>query len=49
MNLFRLLDEVERGQTFIVTRYGKPIARLSPYEEQKQLDVPTGRDEERER
>jgi prevent-host-death family protein len=32
MNLLRLLDEVKRGETFIITRYGKPIARLSPAE-----------------
>jgi prevent-host-death family protein len=25
-----LLDEVERGETLIITRHGKPIARLVP-------------------
>jgi len=26
----RLLDEVERGNTIIVTRRGKPVARITP-------------------
>ncbi|MEI2735950.1 MAG: type II toxin-antitoxin system prevent-host-death family antitoxin [Rhodoblastus sp.] len=25
-----LLDEVERGETIVVTRHGKPIARIEP-------------------
>jgi prevent-host-death family protein len=25
-----LLDEVERGETLIITRHGKPIARIAP-------------------
>ena len=25
-----LLDEVERGETVVITRHGKPIARLVP-------------------
>lgn len=25
-----LLDEVERGETVVITRHGKPIARLTP-------------------
>ena len=25
-----LLDEVERGETIVVTRHGKPIARIQP-------------------
>jgi prevent-host-death family protein len=25
-----LLDEVERGETIVITRHGKPIARLAP-------------------
>ncbi len=31
--LAELLDEVERGETVIITRHGKPIARLVPEEE----------------
>jgi prevent-host-death family protein len=30
--LAELLDEVERGETVIITRHGKPIARLVPDE-----------------
>lgn len=29
-HLPRLLDEVERGETLIITRHGRPIARLVP-------------------
>lgn len=29
-HLPRLLDEVERGETIVITRHGKPIARLVP-------------------
>ena len=25
-----LLDEVERGETIVITRHGKPIARIVP-------------------
>ncbi len=28
-HLPRLLDEVERGETIVITRHGRPIARLS--------------------
>ena len=28
--LSSLLDEVERGETLIITRHGKPIARIVP-------------------
>jgi prevent-host-death family protein len=31
-HLSEILDAVERGQTVIVTRHGKPIARISPDE-----------------
>lgn len=30
-----LLDQVERGETIIITRHGKPIARLAPSESDK--------------
>jgi prevent-host-death family protein len=26
----RLLDAVERGETIVITRHGRPIARLTP-------------------
>jgi prevent-host-death family protein len=29
-HLSRLLDQVERGETIVITRRGKPVARLSP-------------------
>jgi prevent-host-death family protein len=29
-HLPQLLDEVERGQTLIITRHGRPIARIVP-------------------
>ncbi len=28
--LSELLDEVEKGQTLVITRHGKPVAQLSP-------------------
>ena len=29
-HLLQFLNEVEKGETFVITRHGKPIARLSP-------------------
>ncbi len=29
-HLPRLLDEVEQGQTFVITKHGRPVARLMP-------------------
>lgn len=29
-HFLRILDDVERGETVIITRRGKPVARLSP-------------------
>jgi prevent-host-death family protein len=34
-----LLDEVERGETVVITRHGKPVARLVPDEEARQARV----------
>ena len=31
-----LLDDVERGETLIITRHGKPIARLVPEPDRRQ-------------
>jgi prevent-host-death family protein len=28
--LAKLLDDVERGETIVITRHGKPIAQVSP-------------------
>ena len=30
--LSRLLDEVARGETIVITRRGRPVARLAPIE-----------------
>lgn len=29
-NLSRLLDDVESGATYVITKHGRPIARLAP-------------------
>jgi prevent-host-death family protein len=34
-----LLDEVERGETLVITRHGKPIARLVPEATIRQAEV----------
>jgi prevent-host-death family protein len=34
-----LLDEVERGETVVITRHGKPVARLVPDPVRSQDDV----------
>lgn len=41
VHLLRLLDEVERGETLVITRHGRPIARLVPEvsERQKEIDA----------
>jgi prevent-host-death family protein len=35
----QLLDDVEHGDTLIITRHGKPIARLSPETEGRQAKI----------
>ena len=37
--LASLLDEVERGETLIITRHGKPIARLVPEADGRQQKI----------
>ncbi len=34
-----LLDEVERGETLIITRHGKPIARIVPETDRRREEV----------
>ena len=34
-----LLDEVERGETVIITRHGNPVARLVPEKEARRAHV----------
>jgi prevent-host-death family protein len=38
-HLASLLDDVERGETLIITRHGKPIARLVPEADLRQAEV----------
>ena len=40
----QLLDEVERGETIIITRHGRPIARIIPeaYQRQEEIDQAIG-------
>jgi prevent-host-death family protein len=38
-HLPRLLDEVERGETLIITRHGRPIARLVPEADRRQEEI----------
>jgi len=37
--LLSLLGDVERGESFVITRRGRPIARLIPEAEQKQAAI----------
>ncbi len=37
-HLPQLLDEVERGETIVITRHGKPIARLVPDEDKRRAE-----------
>jgi prevent-host-death family protein len=39
VHLPQLLDEVERGETLIVTRHGRPIARIVPEVDRRQEEV----------
>jgi prevent-host-death family protein len=38
-HLPQLLDEVERGETIVITRHGKPIARLVPDAERRRAEA----------
>jgi prevent-host-death family protein len=38
-HLPRLLDEVERGETLIITRHGRPIARIVPEVDRQQARI----------
>jgi prevent-host-death family protein len=38
-HLLRLLDQVERGETVVITRHGRPIARLEPEAERRRADM----------
>ena len=32
-HFLRILDDVERGETVVITRHGRPVARISPQTE----------------
>ncbi len=38
-HLPRLLGDVERGETIIITRHGRPIARLVPEDTRRQEEI----------
>ena len=38
-HLAQLLDDVERGETIIITRHGRAIARLVPDPERRQREI----------
>lgn len=38
-HLPQLLDDVERGETLIITRHGRPIARLVPERDLRRAEV----------
>jgi prevent-host-death family protein len=38
-HLPQLLDDVERGETIIITRHGRPIARIVPEAAQRQREI----------
>jgi prevent-host-death family protein len=39
VHLPQLLDEVERGETLIITRHGRPIARIVPEVDRRQEHI----------
>jgi prevent-host-death family protein len=41
-HLPRLLDDVERGETLVITRHGRVIARIVPEEGRRQREVDAG-------
>ncbi len=38
-HLPQLLDEVERGETLVITRHGRAIARIVPEAQQRQEEI----------
>ena len=39
IHLPRLLSDVERGETLIITRHGRPIARIVPESDRRQQEI----------
>ena len=35
----QLLDEVEKGDSFLITRHGKPVARITPEADRIQAEI----------
>ncbi len=44
-HLPKLLDQVEQGETLVITRHGRPVARLVPNEEQRRAEIGKAIDE----
>jgi prevent-host-death family protein len=44
-HLPKLLDDVERGETLVITRHGRAIARIVPEEGRRQREVEAGLEE----
>ncbi|MDG3442516.1 type II toxin-antitoxin system Phd/YefM family antitoxin [Nitrospirillum amazonense] len=38
-HLPQLLDEVERGETIIITRHGRPVARIVPESQGREAEI----------
>jgi prevent-host-death family protein len=38
-HLPQLLDDVERGETIVITRHGRPIARIVPEADRRQEEI----------
>ena len=47
-HLTQLLDDVERGETIIITRHGRPIARIVSEASQRQREIDEAIDDIRE-
>ncbi len=37
--LLQLLDDVERGETVVITRHGRPVARLCPDVDRRKAEI----------
>lgn len=38
-HLSKLLDQVNAGERFVITKHGVPVAILQPYDPQKRVDL----------
>ncbi len=38
-HFLQLLDDVERGETLVITRHGRPIARIAPEEDVRRDEI----------